>query len=133
MLASARMDALDALESQIGRTLPALVREIYEMSFADAALRIRLQRIGLVLVHPMLRPRELAARGLVPFAEDAEDTTLCLDVTEIGCVPVVRVRRNGEADEIAPDFDAFFDTFLRDASDAWPTTVREVRAALGLD
>jgi hypothetical protein len=131
-LANDRADALTALENEIGRTLPALYCDLYETGFADAALRIRLQRIGLVLSHPMYRPRELASRGLVPFA-DADDATLCLNVTEASCVPVVRVSRTGEMEEIASDFDAFFDDFLCVAANVWPTTVLQIRATLGLE
>jgi hypothetical protein len=130
-LANERKEALDALEADIGFTLPPLYRELYDLGFADASLRIRLQRIGLVLRHPMFRPRELAARGLIPFADDA-DATLCLDSTEGNCVPVVRVQSDGAWVELAADFDVFFTSFLHEASVAWPTTVREIRATLGL-
>jgi hypothetical protein len=132
-LANARTDALTALENEIGRALPVLYCDLYETGFADAALRIRLQRIGLVLSHPMYRPRELASRGLVPFAEGPDDATLCMNVTEPSCVPVVRVSRNGEMEEVASDFDAFFDDFLCVAANIWPTTVLQIRETLGLE
>jgi len=118
------------LEKKISRDLPAQYASLYELSFSDFPTRERLQRIGLFMVHPMLRTRAQMSRGLLPIAEATDDSIVCLDVSDEVLMPVVKLFRDDTVAEVGMSFGLFLENFLSAAFAMWPTTVRELRRTM---
>ncbi len=123
-------NGLHELEGRIDRVLPGVYHDLYDLAFSDPMTRERLQRIGLYMIHPMLRTRAQMAQGLLPLAEVTDDSLLCLDVTDEILMPVLKVFRDDRREPVGHSLALYLEELLTGASSVWPTTVREIRRAL---